>query len=142
LVAARRSSDNFLAGLISLSGWAAQRTGAGQPPPGSASGGDGMVGRNSIRASAAVAACALILGTTTGAAASQSLPAQHGQAQRGPAAACVLGDRGSIRHVIYIQFDNTHYTRDNPNVPSDLQQMPNLDRKSTRLNSSHLVISY
>ena len=22
--------------------------------------------------------------------------------------------------------DNTHYTRDNPNVPSDLQQMPNL----------------
>ena len=85
-----------------------------------------MVGRNSIRVSAAVAACALILGTTTGAAASQSLTAQHGRAQRGPAAACVLGDHGSIRHVIYIQFDNTHYTRDNPNVPSDLQQMPNL----------------
>jgi hypothetical protein len=31
-----------------------------------------------------------------------------------------------IQHVIYLQFDNTHYTRDNPNVPSDLQQMPNL----------------
>ena len=28
--------------------------------------------------------------------------------------------------MIYLQFDNTHYTRDNPNVPSDLQQMPNL----------------
>jgi hypothetical protein len=26
----------------------------------------------------------------------------------------------------YIQFDNTHFTRDNPNVPSDLEQMPHL----------------
>src|SRR5579875_1803612 len=34
--------------------------------------------------------------------------------------------RGTIKHVIYIQFDNTHFTRDNPNVPSDLEQMPNL----------------
>jgi hypothetical protein len=33
---------------------------------------------------------------------------------------------GSIKHVIYVQFDNTHYRRDNPNVPSDLEQMPNL----------------
>ena len=33
---------------------------------------------------------------------------------------------GDIRHVIYIQFDNVHFTRDNPNVPSDLEQMPNL----------------
>jgi len=31
-----------------------------------------------------------------------------------------------IKHVIYIQFDNVHFTRDNPNVPSDLEQMPNL----------------
>jgi len=27
---------------------------------------------------------------------------------------------GAIQHVISIQFDNTHFTRDNPNVPSDL----------------------
>jgi hypothetical protein len=33
---------------------------------------------------------------------------------------------GEIQHVIYIQFDNVHFTRDNPNVPSDLEQMPNL----------------
>ncbi|MGH3229330.1 MAG: hypothetical protein ACRDOA_12240 [Streptosporangiaceae bacterium] len=40
---------------------------------------------------------------------------------------CTLGANGrSVKHVIYIQFDNVHYTRDNPNVPSDLQQMPNL----------------
>ena len=34
--------------------------------------------------------------------------------------------QGNVQHVIYIQFDNTHFTRDNPNVPSDLEQMPNL----------------
>jgi hypothetical protein len=39
---------------------------------------------------------------------------------------CVLGGNGDIKHVIYLQFDNVHYTRDNPNVPSDLEQMPNL----------------
>src|SRR5438270_13932239 len=34
--------------------------------------------------------------------------------------------RGDIHHVVYIQFDNVHFTRDNPNVPSDLEQMPHL----------------
>jgi hypothetical protein len=34
--------------------------------------------------------------------------------------------RGGIQHVIYIQFDNTHFLRDNRNVPSDLEQMPHL----------------
>jgi hypothetical protein len=44
-----------------------------------------------------------------------------------PIPACTLGANGSsIKHVIYIQFDNVHYTRDQPNVPSDLQQMPDL----------------
>src|SRR6266852_738049 len=33
---------------------------------------------------------------------------------------------GAIQHVIYIQFDNVHFTRDNPTVPSDLEQMPHL----------------
>jgi hypothetical protein len=40
---------------------------------------------------------------------------------------CALGASGSsIKHAIYIQFDNVHYTRDQANVPSDLEQMPNL----------------
>jgi len=43
-----------------------------------------------------------------------------------PSAPCRLADHGAIQHVIYIQFDNTHLTRDNPNVPSDLEQMPHL----------------
>jgi hypothetical protein len=34
--------------------------------------------------------------------------------------------RGDIQHVIYLQFDNTHFLRDDPNVPSDLEQMPHL----------------
>ena len=33
---------------------------------------------------------------------------------------------GKIQHVVYVQFDNVHFTRDNPNVPSDLEQMPHL----------------
>ena len=44
-----------------------------------------------------------------------------------PSSGCQLGSpKGGIKHVIYIQFDNTHFRRDNPNVPSDLEQMPHL----------------
>ena len=43
------------------------------------------------------------------------------------ATSCVLNSaHKSIQHVVQIQFDNTHFTRDNPNVPSDLEQMPHL----------------
>jgi len=34
--------------------------------------------------------------------------------------------RGDIEHVVYMVFDNMHLRRDHPNVPSDLEQMPNL----------------
>ena len=44
-----------------------------------------------------------------------------------PTSGCELNSpSGSIQHVIYVQFDNVHFTRDNPNVPSDLEQIPNL----------------
>jgi hypothetical protein len=33
---------------------------------------------------------------------------------------------GNIQHVIEIQFDNVHFARTDPNVPSDLEQMPHL----------------
>ena len=48
----------------------------------------------------------------------------------GPAAAeaahskCRLAN--GIDHIVYLQFDNVHLRRDIPNVPSDLEQMPNL----------------
>jgi hypothetical protein len=42
-------------------------------------------------------------------------------------AACQLQSADNrIKHVVHIQFDNVHLRRDNPNVPSDLEQMPNL----------------
>lgn len=37
---------------------------------------------------------------------------------------CNLGN--GVKHVVYIQFDNVHFRRDDPNVPSDLEQIPNL----------------
>src|SRR5256714_1890073 len=41
--------------------------------------------------------------------------------------ACQLDSaQGNIKHVINVQFDNVHFMRDNPHVPSDLEQMPNL----------------
>jgi hypothetical protein len=44
-----------------------------------------------------------------------------------PSNGCQLNSaRGDIQHVIEVQFDNTHFNRDNPNVPSDLEQMPHL----------------
>jgi hypothetical protein len=43
------------------------------------------------------------------------------------ASGCQLNSaKGKIKHVIYVQFDNTHFRRDNPNVPSDLEQIPHL----------------
>src|SRR5215475_6124281 len=58
------------------------------------------------------------------------------------AAVCPLNAAGAeVQHVIYVQFDNTHFTRDNPNVPSDLEQMPNLlnflETRGTLLSNHH-----
>ncbi len=76
---------------------------------------------------AAGAASALAVGlTATAASAAPAARAARAGVPPGSQAACALGGSGRIKHVIYLQFDNTHYTRDNPNVPSDLQQMPNL----------------
>ena len=52
----------------------------------------------------------------------------HSTASASAAGPCQLGNskNGQIKHVIYLQFDNTHYRRDRANVPSDLEQMPHL----------------
>jgi hypothetical protein len=72
---------------------------------------------------ALVAALALLLGVAW-------FPLAHpttANAANRPLSGCQLGTpHNPIQHVIYIQFDNVHFTRDNPNVPSDLEQMPNL----------------
>jgi hypothetical protein len=66
---------------------------------------------------AAAATAGLTAAATSASAAAPTSPAKN-------AAGCSLG--GSVKHVIYLQFDNVHYTRDSASVPSDLEQMPNL----------------
>jgi hypothetical protein len=86
-----------------------------------------MLGTRFSKPLTLLAAGALALGVTatTGAAARPAAGAGRGAPGAAPAG-CALGAHGAIKHVIYMMFDNTHYTRDDPNVPSDLQQMPNL----------------
>jgi len=74
---------------------------------------------------------ALVLGMlalpAASAAPAPATTAGSGRAAGTTTTTCALGASGSsIKHVIYIQFDNVHYTRDQANVPSDLEQMPNL----------------
>jgi hypothetical protein len=46
-----------------------------------------------------------------------------------------------IKHIVQIGFDNVHFFRDNPNVPSDLQLLPNLlnfiEHNGTLLSNNH-----
>ena len=68
---------------------------------------------------------ALLVAVPMVALAAAAIPQAH--AADTSAGTCTLNSaRGNIQHVIYVQFDNTHFTRDNPNVPSDLEQMPHL----------------
>ena len=57
--------------------------------------------------------------------------------------ACQLSN-GPVKHVIYLVFDNTHFLRDAPNVPSDLEQMPHLlnflTSNGTLLTNDHTVL--
>ena len=94
----------------------------------------------------AAASSATLLGTlglagtsmaATGAAASAASAAKT--ADTASTSSCHLGN--GVKHVVTIMFDNVHYFRDNPNVPSDLQQMPNLlkffTRNGTFLSNNH-----
>jgi hypothetical protein len=52
---------------------------------------------------------------------------------------CQLGN--GVSHVVQITFDNVHFFRDNPNVPSDLELMPHLlnflEQNGTVLSNNH-----
>ena len=52
---------------------------------------------------------------------------------------CHLGN--GVKHVVQLTFDNVHFFRDNPNVPSDLELMPNLlnffENNGTFLSNNH-----
>src|SRR3989442_13233947 len=71
--------------------------------------------------------------------------ATRGTATADAAASCQLGTKaGQVKHVIYLQFDNTHYRRDRDNVASDLEQMPNLlnflKDNGTLLTNDHTIL--
>jgi hypothetical protein len=69
--------------------------------------------------------------------AATSLPAQAAK----PSGCQLNSAHGAVKHVIQLQFDNVHFRRDNPNVPSDIEQMPNLYNflvgNGTVLNNHH-----
>jgi len=56
--------------------------------------------------------------------AAPATPAAGAPSSSAPSSSCHLGN--GVQHVINIVFDNTHFSRDNQNVPSDLEQMPHL----------------
>src|SRR5690349_15376446 len=91
----------------------------------------GRAGRQTawLRATAAASSAALLgtlglAGTSTAAAAAQTTARTTATAASAADASCHLGN--GVKHVVTLVFDNVHYFRDNPNVPSDLEQIPNL----------------
>jgi hypothetical protein len=72
----------------------------------------------------AVAAGALVIGAGTPAVLAVGHAPTATVRQTAAESTCHLGN--GVQHVINITFDNVHFFRDNPNVPSDLEQMPTL----------------
>jgi hypothetical protein len=91
-----------------------------------------------IRLTAAAGSTAL-LGTLSLAGAAPVTPARAATLADDSSSTCHLGN--GIQHVVQITFDNVHFFRDNPNVPSDLEQMPNLlsffEDNGTFLSNNH-----
>jgi hypothetical protein len=87
--------------------------------------------RMAVRAAAITGCLSLlsgiaVMGVSAPGLASAVRPAAGASAAANPQAgsSCRLGN--GVKHVIEITFDNVHFFRDNPNVPSDLQMMPSL----------------
>ncbi|MDR2986945.1 MAG: hypothetical protein LBV34_19115 [Nocardiopsaceae bacterium] len=91
-----------------------------------------QVGRRRLSARAVAAASAVAIASLglAGAVApaiaraAYSGPARPASAVQTDATGCHLGN--GVKHVVQLTFDNVHFFRDNPNIPSDLQMMPNL----------------
>ena len=83
-----------------------------------------------LTASAAITAAVVVVFSVGGASA---------KVATAPSSSCHLGN--GVKHVIEITFDNVHYNRDNPNVLSDLEQMPALKdfivNNGTLLSNNH-----
>jgi len=89
-----------------------------------------------------------LAGTSFAAPGSAATAATPANAASTAKAAALAGDSSStchlgngVKHVVQITFDNVHFFRDNPNVPSDFQLMPNLlnffENNGTFLSNNH-----
>ncbi len=90
-------------------------------------------------------ALAAIACVAASAAVAASPLAATGTASARRAAGCQLRSAGGrIQHVIYLQFDNTHFRRDVPSVASDLEQMPHLlsflEANGTLFTNDHTIL--
>ena len=95
-----------------------------------------------IAAGTAVASALAVAGAlapATALAASTGHARTAAVARHGTASGCRLGN--GVKHVVQLVFDNVHFFRDNPNVPSDLQMMPSLlqfiENNGTMLSNNH-----
>jgi hypothetical protein len=88
-----------------------------------------MVQAGSRRTLMAAAASATLLGAAAlagpaGSAVAGTRTVAATRPAQARASTCHLGH--GVKHVVSILFDNVHFFRDNPDVPSDLEQMPHL----------------
>jgi hypothetical protein len=92
------------------------------------------------------ATAALAVSCLVAAQLAQARPVAGAAATAAPVSSgCALGANGNpIKHVIYLQFDNTHFRRDAAGVPSDLEQMPHLlnflKGNGTLLTNDHTIL--
>ena len=80
-----------------------------------------------VAAGAAVASAIGVAGVLAPGAALAAKPGQARsatQVRSDQASGCHLGN--GVQHVVQLTFDNVHFFRDNPNIPSDLQMIPSL----------------
>src|SRR5438105_2975284 len=94
----------------------------------------------SRRIATIAASAALVAGVGVGGAgAASAAPSAPAHPAGGGQASCQLGN--GVKHVVKLMFDNVHFFRDNPNVPSDLEMMPNLlnffEGNGTMLSNNH-----
>jgi hypothetical protein len=91
-------------------------------------------------AAAVVTAMAVVAASgQAGAAVASRGTSSHRGVTTGVRSSCDLKD--GIHHVVEIFFDNVHFNRDNPNVPSDVEMIPSLEHfiedNGTLLSNNH-----
>lgn len=95
--------------------------------------------RPGLRRAALAAPIAAVIAAAAVAVALGASSTKASASAAGPASTCNLAN--GIKHVIEVTFDNVHFNRDNPNVLSDLEQMPALENfitsNGTMLSNNH-----